>query len=72
MYDGERDFIRLGIPGGDGGPSTPLAVDASRQEFGGTSINVLSVNSPKPIVFDPAASPGKKGGWASKPRRSEV
>ena len=50
--EGERDSIRLRIPGGDGGSSTPLAADASMREFGGTSTNVLSTNSLKPIVFD--------------------
>ena len=53
---GERDFIRLTVLGGDWGRSTPLATDASKREFGGTSTNVLFDNSLKPIVFDPAAS----------------
>ena len=39
---GERDSIRLRVPGGGGGPSTPLAADASKREFGGTRTNVLS------------------------------
>ena len=54
--EGEGDFIHLRVPGGGGGPSTPLAADASKQEFGGTSTNVLFANPLKPIVFDPAAS----------------
>ena len=53
---GERDSIRLRFPEGDGGLSTALAPDASRQKFGGTSTNVLSANLLRPIVFDPAAS----------------
>ena len=46
----------LGFRDGDGGPSLALAPDASRQEFGGTSTNILSANSLKSIVFDPDAS----------------
>ena len=53
---GERDSIRLRLPGGDGGSLMALVPDASRQEFGGTSTNILSANSLKPIVFDPAVS----------------
>ena len=56
VCEGGRDSIRFRVPGGDGGPSTPLAVDASKQEFGGTSTNVLSANLLKPIVFDLAVS----------------
>ena len=38
------------------GPFTPVVADAPKQEFGGTSTNVLFANPLKPIVFDPAAS----------------
>ena len=41
----ERDSIRLRVPGGNGGSSTALVPNTSRQEFGDTSTNVLSANS---------------------------
>ena len=53
---GRRDSIRLTVLGGDGGLLKALALDASRWEFRGTSTNVLSANSLKPIVFDLAAT----------------
>ena len=54
---GERDIpSTLGFRKGMEGPSTPLAADASKREFGGTSTNILSANSLKPIVFDAAVS----------------
>ena len=45
----------LGVPGGDGGGVNALAEDASKQEFEGTNINVLSANCPCQCVFDLAA-----------------
>ena len=42
---GERDIpSTLGFREGKEGPSTPLAADASKQGFRGTSTNVLSAN----------------------------
>ena len=40
---GERDLIRLRVPGVDGEPFT-LATDVSWRKFGGTGANVLSAN----------------------------
>ena len=55
--EGERDSIRLRVPGGDGGRQCRWPRTLTfRQEFGDTSINILSANSLKPIVFDLAAS----------------
>ena len=56
VCEGERDSIQFRVPGGDRRPSTPMAANVSKREFGGTSTNVLSANSIKPIVFDPDAS----------------
>ena len=42
--EGEWNSIRLRIPGGDGGVFNALAADASKQEFRGSSTNVLSAN----------------------------
>ena len=53
---GKRDIpSTLGFREGMEGPSTPLAADASKQEFGGTSTNVLSANYTCQRVFDLAA-----------------
>ena len=58
---GERDSpSTLGFREGMEGPSTPLAADASKRKFGGTSTNVLSANYSKLIVFDLAVS---AAGW---------
>ena len=42
--EGECNFIRLKVPEGNGGAVNVLAADASKQEFGDTSTNVLSAN----------------------------
>ena len=55
-YEGERDSIRLNIPGGDGGRRQTLAPDAFRRKFEGTGTNVFSANYSKPIAFDLAVS----------------
>ena len=45
MREGEEGYsIHLKIPGGDEGAINALAADASKQEIGGTSTNVLSAN----------------------------
>ena len=56
----ERDSICLWVPGGDGGASTALVPDATRREIRGTSSDILSANSLKPIAFDPTASAARR------------
>ena len=64
---GERDIpSTLGFREGMEGPSTSFAPDDSKQEFGGTSTNVLSA------IHTCNVSLIWLGGRPSKPRRSKV